>query len=241
MEITRLEEEILRENFKTNGEYYSAVKRLENGEPLAYIIGKWYFFGLEFALDGSTLIPRPDTEHLVDFLIKRLPKNSELIDLGTGSGCIAIATLVNRKDVSATLVDISEKALDRAKENALLNCVIDRCKFIQCDILDGIPSGEYDAVVSNPPYIRSEVIETLQDSVKNYEPRTALDGGADGLVFYRSIIKNAPQYIKKGGFLLFEIGYDQKNEIEKLANEYKYACNVYRDYGGNDRMAVFEI
>lgn len=233
---TPLEEEILREHFPGESAYKLALSRMSEGEPLAYIVGEWYFYGLTFKLNRSTLIPRPDTEILTDRLISVLPQNAHFADLGTGSGCIALSVLANRADCTALLLDISDEALDAAKTNAEALGVSDRCTFTCADMKSFLPDEKFDAVVSNPPYIASGVIPTLQKQVR-HEPLRALNGGEDGLDFYRALIRNMPQSLKDGGFLLFEIGYDQRNAITDICRNASLTCRVFRDYGGNDRMA----
>lgn len=216
-----------------------AVKRVENGEPLAYVIGEWYFYGLTFSLNKDTLIPRPDTEHAVDYAIKLLPQNARFVDFGTGSGCIALSILDNRPDCTALLCDISRGALDCAQKNAESIGVIDRADFLCGDMtLPCLEKGElFDAIISNPPYIRADVIDTLSVQVK-HEPHRALDGGEDGMDFYRAIFEVQTEHLKPDGLLIFEIGYDQADDIRALSDVHGYSCEVYRDYGGNDRIAI---
>lgn len=219
-------------------ELEKAVKRVENGEPLAYVIGEWYFYGLTFALNNDTLIPRPDTEHVVDHAIKLLPPSARFADLGTGSGCIAISILDNRQDTRALMCDISEGALKCAKKNADTVGVIDRADFMLCDMKKPCLDGElFDAIISNPPYIQSSVIDTLSTEVK-HEPLRALDGGGDGLDFYRALFEVQAKSLKEDGLFILEIGYDQADDLRFLALHYGYECEIHRDYGGNDRVAV---
>lgn len=235
--ISQLEEEILREHFPEESLYLSAVERLKCNEPLAYIIGEWYFYGETYKLNRDCLIPRPDTEHLVDYLINNLPKNSTFADLCTGSGCIAISVLVHRPDVKAIAVDISAGALDMVRLNAEINGVADKIKIIKGDVLNGHAIGDtlVEAIVSNPPYIRTDVIDILDENVKK-EPRIALDGGCDGLDFYRVIYSRYRNNVKKGGFIVCEIGYDQGNAVKDL-----FGCTVTKDYSGHDRVAILHI
>ena len=237
LELSHLEEELLREHFKTESEYNMAIKRLENREPLAYVIGEWYFYDEKYYVDSSCLIPRPDTEHLVDYLIKNLPQNAVFADLCIGSGCIAISVLAHRKDVSAIAVDISDQALEMARKNSVLNQVSDRITFLHGDILSSniLNDKKFDAIVSNPPYIRTSVIDTLAPEVQN-EPRIALDGGIDGLDFYKAIFSQYVKNVIDGGFIAVEIGYDQGDEMKQL-----FGCSLYKDYGGNDRVAVLML
>ncbi len=237
MKLTRLEESLLSEKFPDESSYNNAVSRLEHGEPLAYIIGEWYFYDETYKVSPDCLIPRPETEHLVEWLIKNLPINGRFLDLCTGSGCIAISTLAHRPDLTAVAVDVSDKALDIAKENALSNGVSERISFICADILVDSPIGDqkFDGVVSNPPYIKSDVIETLTVQVKN-EPKLALDGGEDGLDFYRIIFEKYVKNVKPGGAVICEIGYDQGMALKEL-----YGCEILKDYSGHDRIALMYI
>ena len=167
-------------------------------------------------------------------LIRRLPKEAIFADLCTGSGCIAISTLAHRPDCRAVAVDLSEEALAIARENAVLNGVSNRITFLHADVLSGNALGDalFDAVVSNPPYIVSDVIDTLEPEVL-CEPRMALDGGKDGLQFYRVLTRDYGRNVKQDGFLLFEIGYDQGDALKALCS-----CEVKRDYSGNDRIVL---
>ncbi len=237
MKLTKLEEQLLSEKFPSEVEYNAALSRLEGGEPLAYILGEWYFYNETYKVSPDCLIPRPETEHIVDELIRVLPKNARFADLCTGSGCIAISVLCHRPDVTAVAVDISDKAIAIAKENAILNGVSDRISFICADILNDESLGAeiFDAISSNPPYICSAVIDTLQEQVKR-EPRIALDGGADGLDFYRVIFNKYSKNVKCGGKIICEIGYDQGKSLFE-----SFGCRIIKDYSSNDRVAILDI
>ncbi|MBQ3099568.1 MAG: peptide chain release factor N(5)-glutamine methyltransferase [Clostridia bacterium] len=220
-------------------ELEKAIERVENGEPLAYVIGEWYFYGLTFSLNKDTLIPRPDTEHAVDYAIKLLPQNARFVDFGTGSGCIALSILDNRPDCTALLCDISRGALDCAQKNAESIGIIDRTEYLCGDMTTPCLDKDelFDAIISNPPYIRSDVINGLSVQVK-HEPHRALDGGEDGMDFYRAIFEIQTKNLKPDGLLILEIGYDQAEDIRTLSDAYGYSCEVFRDYGGNDRIAI---
>lgn len=231
--LTPLEKELLTEHFPTREGFAEALSRLNDGEPLAYVIGEWYFYGETYSLNPDCLIPRPDTEHLVDALLELVPKNGRFADLCTGSGCIAISTLVHRPDLRADAVDLSEGALEAAKKNAVSNGVNDRISVRRADVLRGEGlTGLYDVIVSNPPYIRTDVIPTL-DTVRR-EPVRALDGGEDGLDFYRAILAKYEKHLAPGGRFVFEIGYDQADDLRLLCP----GCEVRKDYGGNDRVVI---
>ena len=237
MKLSNLEEKLLKEKFSDHEAYDKAIERLKNGEPFAYVIGEWYFYDETYKVSPDCLIPRPETEHLVEWLIKNLPLNGIFADLCTGSGCIAISALAHRKDLTALAVDISDKALELAKENAVLNGVSDRITFVQADILndDFLSERKFDVIVSNPPYIKSDVIDTLSVQV-NYEPRIALDGGNDGLDFYRVLFGKYIDNVKPNGAVICEIGYDQGRALNEL-----FGCRIMKDYSGNDRIALLYV
>ncbi len=215
-----------------------AIKRLDLGEPAAYIIGEWYFWRYTFKLNEACLIPRPDTELIVETAIREIPENSVFADLCTGSGCIAISILGERPDLRAVAYDISDRALEAAEANARLIGVSDRIEFIKCDLLQKSSLGEniFGAIISNPPYIRTDVIADYPDL--SYEPQIALDGGKDGLVFYRHFISKFSKNLAHGAKFIFEIGYDQRDEISETADKCDFNCKVIKDYGGNDRAAI---
>ncbi len=222
---------ILCEHF-SGVELESAIQRLDEGEPLAYIIGEWYFWRDTFKLNRACLIPRPDTELLVEKAVPLVGENAYILDICTGSGCIGLSVLRECPTARCMFCDISSEALSCAKENAKLLGVYDRCEFFCFDMLKEIPfkKDTFDIILSNPPYIATDVIKGL-DTVQQ-EPFIALDGGKDGLTFYRALISDYLPCLKAGGHMLLEIGYDQKEAIEKLCQ-----CRVYRDYGGNWRVA----
>ena len=210
--------------------------------PLQYILGEWYFYREKYIVNESCLIPRSDTEILVEKAICELPENASFADLCTGSGCIAVSILANRGDCVASAFEISRDALALARQNAELNGVSGRFHSFEADVLKPILVGAenekpiFDAILSNPPYIKTELISCLDEEVKK-EPSIALDGGDDGLVFYRAIIKNHSPLLKEKGFIAFEIGYDQGDEIRSLSAMHGFSCEIIKDYGGNDRVA----
>ena len=216
--------------------FADAVERRLAREPLQYILGEACFFRETYEVSPDCLIPRADTELLVEEAIARLPLGGRFADLCTGSGCIAISVLASRTDLTADAYDISEGALALARRNAEGNGVEKRLTFYRRDLTAEAPDGIYDAILSNPPYIASHVIDTLSPEVGR-EPRLALDGGDDGLVFYRTILSYAGAHLAPAGFLLFEIGYDQEEAIRCLAAARGYACEIRRDLGGNPRLA----
>ena len=231
--IIHSEEEI---DEKIDNQYMNEIEKLKNHEPIQYIVKKQEFMGLNFYVDNNVLIPQPDTENLVEevliianFLKKDSKQNNiNILDLCTGSGAIAI---------SLSKILNSEKALKIAEKNAIQNSA--KVKLLKSDIFKNL-SKEYkfDIIVSNPPYIETETIPNLSEEVRR-EPHIALDGGQDGLFFYKEIIKNAKNYLKENGYLAFEIGYNQREQVENelKQNEYK---NIYskKDLSGNDRVVV---
>lgn len=241
MSISERDLSLLRESFTDEDELRLAAERVENGEPLAYVLGEWYFYGLTFKLNTDCLIPRPDTEHIVEKAIELLPRGGRFIDLCSGSGCIGISVLHSRPDTVGDALEISRDACGISIENARLNGVLDRFNAVNGDLFAYTNDKEYDCVISNPPYIRSSVISTLDGSVKDHEPLRALDGGESGMDFYRYILTEYREKLTDGGCFIFEIGYDQGEEITALAREMGYGyCRVTKDYGGNDRVAVIK-
>ncbi len=217
-----------------------ALERRIKGEPCAYITGETEFMGLPFKVNKNVLIPRQDTENLIELLLERTKKGAKVLDLCTGSGCIGISLKKYIENSSVTMVDISEGAISIAKENAQLNNA--EVKIIKDDVLK--PSFEYekyDLIVSNPPYIEKEVVETLEKTVKDFEPRLALDGGKDGLVFYRKIAKDFKKHLKTNGRIAFEIGYNQGDTVFKILEENQYKnIEVIKDYNNNNRIVTGE-
>lgn len=230
------------ENNKEN-EYMGYIKEVVAGKPVQYITNKQEFMGLSFFVDENVLIPQPDTEILVEEAIKyanQIKENVEILDMCTGSGCIGVALAKHVKNAKVTLVDISTKALEVAKKNAKENEVKEKVNFIQSDMFENIKS-KFDVIVSNPPYIKTKVINELDLQVQN-EPHLALDGGENGLKFYEILINEAPKYLKENGKIFLEIGYDQKKEVEELARNsklYKKIENV-KDLANNDRVIELE-
>lgn len=233
------EREIILDFYKNDADSArAALARLDAGEHAAYIIGEWYFWRHTFKLNRACLIPRPDTERLVETAIRDLPKNSVFVDFCTGSGCVALSVLYDRPDLKAIAIDLSDEALDAAKENARLLGLSDRVEFLCADLLTQDPLGErlFPAIISNPPYVRTSVISAYPELA--CEPMIALDGGEDGLVFYRRFAENFAKNLENGGKFFFEIGYDQGADITKIAEDHGFSCAVIKDYGSNDRVAV---
>ena len=218
------------------------IERRKKGEPLQYILGETEFMSLDFFVREGVLIPRSDTEILVETVIDKIgDKKTTVADICTGSGCIGISIAHYKKNTDVELFDISDIALETAEKNIKRNNVSDRVKSYKMDILNEYPKKKYDVVVSNPPYIVKAVIETLQTEVKDYEPRIALDGGEDGLVFYRRIAETAHNFLKKGGLLVFEIGYNQGESVRGLMQNDFYDTEVIKDLNDNDRVVIGKL
>ncbi|MBQ2767254.1 MAG: peptide chain release factor N(5)-glutamine methyltransferase [Clostridia bacterium] len=215
-----------------------AVRRRAAREPLQYILGEWSFWRQTYRVAEGCLIPRADTELLVGYAIKHLPQGAHFLDLCTGSGCIAVSTLASRPDCTADAVDVFPVPLALAAENARRNGVAERLCVRRGDVLAGEGAiGAYAAIISNPPYIARDVLGTLAPELA-HEPQTALDGGADGLIFYRAILDHYRGALSDGGCFILEIGYDQAGDLRTLAAERGLTCDIYRDLGGCDRMAI---
>lgn len=221
----------------------SILKRRMYGQPIQYILGKTEFMGLEFKITPYVFIPRPETEILVEtalgYLKRIKAEHVEILDLGTGSGCIAIslAKFIPQANIDAT--DISDRALKIAKENAILNNV--KINLIKADLFDSsyLKSKRYQLIVSNPPYIPTKEIDNLTPEIR-YEPRIALDGGKDGLDFYRRIIKDVSHYLEKDSFLIMEMGFNQRLAIEAIFNTLRdiEVVEIVKDYNNIERVIV---
>lgn len=216
-----------------------ALMRRVRREPLCYITGEVGFCHETYRVTPDCLIPRADTELIVETAARRLPRGAHFADLCTGSGCIAVSTLTARTDCTADAYDIAEKTLALAAENAARNGVAERIHFHRRDLLTEEIDGVYDAILSNPPYIRDDVLPTLAPELA-FEPRIALAGGRDGMDFYRAILTLGAGHLAPGGFFLFEIGYDQKQAILDLAAAHGYRAEVTDDLGGNPRCACLQ-
>lgn len=205
--------------------------------PLQYLIGEQDFMGLRFTVNRHVLIPRQDTEILVEEALRYLHDGMRVLDMCTGSGCILISLLHYSNNCEGVGADISGEALKVAEENAGKLLGNRSFRFVQSDLFDKV-EGMFDMIISNPPYIRSDVIDTLMPEVREHEPRLSLDGGGDGLLFYRQILEACPRYLKKGGMLFFEIGYDQGEAVSRMMEQAGFLeTKVVKDYGGMDRVA----
>lgn len=221
--------------------YVNYISKRKAHVPLQYITGVQEFMGLEFTVDEHVLIPRQDTEILVEEVMRHLHDGMRILDMCTGSGCILLSLLYYSNGCSGVGVDISEEALRIAGQNAekVLKLKNDTVGFIQSNLFEKLDkqAEPFEIIVSNPPYIKSDVIETLMPEVRDFEPHTALDGRADGLYFYREIVSQAEKYLAGGGALFFEIGYDQGDAVKNLMEEAGYLeVEVVKDYAGLDRV-----
>ena len=231
-----------KENLKTVylNKFYNFIKRRKKGEPIAYIINKKEFWKDTFYVNKNVLIPRPDTELIVEQALKYSPKDSQLqiLDIGTGSGCILLSILNERPNFYGTGIDISKKTITICKYNAKLLNLTNRVKFYNSDV-DNFENGKYDIIVSNPPYIEFNNLKYLEKDVVNFEPKLALSGGFDGFSEIRKVIKNAADLIKINGKLIIEIGFNQKSKaLELLKKNGFYINKTLKDYGKNDRCII---
>lgn len=225
------------------------VRRRASREPVAYITGEREFYSLPFEVNPAVLIPRPETEHIVDAVLETFRDHAPgvvLLDVGTGSGNLAVAIAANLEGARVDAVDASADALEVARRNADRNGVRPRIQFLEGDLFAALPSGcgPYDAVVSNPPYISATSYEGLMEDVRKYEPRQALldtrSVGQDGLGFYRALAETTREHLRPGGELIVEVGFDQATSVEKLFAEQRWHVKKkIRDYGGIDRVLVF--
>lgn len=220
-------------------EYERVVEKRAEHVPLQYITGEQEFMGMTFKVNSNVLIPRQDTETLVEETLKVIEPQMEVLDLCTGSGCILLSILKNAPTVKGTGSDISKQALLVAKENAKLHEL--DAEWVRSNLFDNV-SGSFDVIVSNPPYISQAVIPTLMPEVVQFEPLQALDGGLDGLDFYRKITEEAPNYLKENGYLFFEIGYDQGEVVKQLMLDAGFKdVAIIKDLAGNDRVVKGQI
>ena len=237
--LLNLDKDLSEDEEKTFNKF---IEERLNNRPIAYIVGNREFMGLDFYVQEGVLIPRPDTEVLVEEVIE-LAKDKgqiEILDIGTGSGAITVSLAKYLENAKLTSVDISEIALEIAKKNAISNNVEDRINFVKSDLFSSLNKNQkFDIIVSNPPYIKREVIDTLDKQVKDFEPYNALEGGIDGLDFYRAITTQAKDYLKEGGVLAYEVGHDQSEDVSKLMEMDGYT-NIYtlKDLQQIDRVVI---
>ena len=236
---------ILRANETVKEEVLEEIRVLVNkrlqGKPLQYLIGSEEFMGLNFIVTENVLIPRQDTEILVEEIISRFKKESNLqiLEIGTGSGAISVSLAKFLKQSKIISLDISKEALNIAKLNAKRNQVADQITFLESNLFESLTANEsFDIIVSNPPYIPSKDILELQKEVKDYEPMLALDGGEDGLDYYREITARSGDYLKKGGLLAYEIGYDQGIDVLKILENDFHHIEIIKDLQKHDRVVL---
>lgn len=216
--------------------YYQALEQRVEHVPLQYIIGCQEFMGLNFLVNPSVLIPRQDTETLVEQTLSVIRPGDAILDMCTGSGCILISLLKMKEGCTGVGVDISAQAIETARENAKMNEV--DATWICSDLFTEV-SGKFNVIVSNPPYIATSVIETLMPEVVRFEPYGALDGHEDGLFFYRKLVEQSEKYLTDRGYLLFEIGYDQGEAVADLMKQAGYKdVTIVKDYCENDRVVM---
>lgn len=217
-------------------EYKILLVRRSEHVPLQYLTNEQEFMGFKFKVNENVLIPRQDTEILVDEAVNRLKPSMRVLDMCTGSGCIAVSLKRLARDIEVTAADISSKALAVAIENAELNSA--DIEFIQSDLFENV-RGKFDIIVSNPPYIPSETVDLLMEEVREHEPRLALDGMSDGLHFYRLIVRESTRFLEDKGFLLLEIGHDQREAVINIMKEAGFkAVTGIKDLAGLDRVVI---
>ncbi len=226
--------------YKEKKIFFNFIERRSKNEPIAYIVGYKEFWKSKFKVDNSVLIPRPDTEIIIEQVLKELNVNSskKILDIGTGSGCIIISIIKERKKCIGVGVDISKKAIKLAKYNAKMQHIHNRIKFLKSDI-DNFYMGKYDLIISNPPYIKHHKINGLEKDVKNHEPKVALDGGVDGYKKIKTIIKKSSILIKKKGKLFLELGINQTRDTLQILNLYGFYKNkVVKDLSNRNRCII---
>lgn len=235
--------------------YRTLVARCVTGEPMAYVVGATEFYGLEFVIDRRALIPRPETEHLVEMVLARIKANpassatrqtsslkAPIVDVGTGSGCIVVSLAVKLPEARLIGTDISSNALALATENARRHKVNSRIQFLRGDLLTPVPVRA-EGIVANLPYVTTAEWERSPRNIRDHEPRAALDGGPDGLTYFRRLLSQAPQRVKPDGWLLLEIGATQGQAVAALARQTfpLAAVNLHRDYAGLTRIVEIQL
>lgn len=222
-------------------EFYRLIQERVTGVPVQEIIGSQNFYGYDIIVSSDVLTPRPETEMLVELALKEMERRErpQVLDLCTGSGCIAIALVKENPNVELVAIDVSEKALHLAERNAEANLANDRIVWIKSDLFTKLTNECFDIIISNPPYIPTAEIEDLETEVKNYDPHLALDGGKDGLLFYRKIAEQARRYLKDDGTLLVEIGDGQGEAVADLLRQNDWhEVRIFPDYSGRQRMVT---
>ena len=227
-------------NEKKRNYFKELIKSRSFGKPIAYLVGKKSFWKYDFKISEDVLIPRPDTETIIEQVLKITKEKFKLkiLDIGVGSGCIILSILKEKSDFNGVGIDFSQKCIDISKINAQKLGVINRVKFYKSDI-DNFNLGKYDLIISNPPYIKTIDLKYLERDVKDFEPTNALNGGLDGLHEIKKVINNSTKLIKKNGKLVLEIAFDQKNLVVKLLNKKGFYINkIVKDYANNYRCII---
>ena len=225
---------------KDQNNFYKLIQSRSSGNPIAYLTNKKFFWNSEFFVTNDTLIPRPDTELIVENALRltKYKNKINILEIGVGSGCILLSLLKERENFYGIGLDISKKCLNITKKNAITLKVISRLKLYKSNV-DKFNLGKYDLIVSNPPYIKTSKIKYLERDVVGFEPRLALDGGLDGLSEIRKVIKKSSELIKKNGKFILEIGFDQKNKVINLIKKEGFYINsIQKDYAHNDRCII---
>ena len=235
---------ILNLNQKINGKaynyYHDLINERSKGKPIAYITGKKFFWKHEFYIDQNVLIPRPETELIIEYVLKKYKNKTKLrlLEIGVGSGCVLLSILDEKKNFLGTGIDLTNKCLKICNNNAIKIGIKNRLKLFKSDI-DKFNLGKYDLIISNPPYIKKIDLKYLDTDVKDFEPKMALDGGLEGLSEIRKVIKKSSELIKKKGILILEIAFNQKNDVKKLLNNKGFYINkVLKDYANKDRCII---
>jgi release factor glutamine methyltransferase len=252
LRVDRLYLIVNKERVLTNEEickYNGMIEKRLYGVPVQYIIGRQEFMGLDFYVEEGVLIPRPDTEILIEKVLDSIDKESicSIVDIGTGSGAITITLAKYIRNSHVYSIDISKKALDIARRNAEEHDMLPKISFLNGSLFDPLSNmgieGRIDVLVSNPPYIPTDDIENLQIEVSKFEPRIALDGGKDGLDFYKEIINRAPKYLRQGGFMALEVGHDQARRVMELMEEKNRYIDIEitKDLAGIERVVSGKI
>ena len=220
--------------------FHNFIERRKKGEPIAYLINKKEFWNDEFYVNKGVLIPRPDTELIIDQVLRIYRNQSQLsvLEIGVGSGCVLLSILKEKINFYGTGIDISKKSINVSRFNAKKLKVSNRVKFYNSDV-DNFKIGKYDIIVSNPPYIKLLNLRYLEKDVVNFEPKLALNGGFDGFSEIRKVVKNASKLIKKNGKFILEIGFNQKNKVKEILKQERFYINkTLKDYGKNDRCII---
>ena len=225
-------------------DFWRAIARRQVREPVSHILENREFYGLDFFVNANVLDPRPDSESLIELVTKIFPDKAqklEILELGVGSGCLSITLLKSFINAVGSGVDISLKALEVAQKNSVSHQVQNRFELKHSDLFANVAAQKFDLIISNPPYIAAAEIETLADEVRLFEPRLALDGGADGLDFYRRIASEGAGFLKPDGFVVVEVGYDQQQDVVEIFAQHRFSLKLaQRDLAGVERVLCFE-